>query len=175
MAERVISQTVTIAAPPNQIFALLADPARHAEIDGSDTVQGTRSTTEPLTSGSTFSMKMKLGPIPYRITNRVVEFQHDRLIAWQHFGGHRWRYELEPTTTDTGTPATRVTESFDWSTSRIPWLIERARYPARHRINIAATLERLAAVITGEAASGAAAAPPEDVDGMASGSESDPR
>ena len=43
------------------------------------------------------------------------EFEENRRIAWAHVGGHRWRYELEEV--DGGT---RVTESFDWSTSRAP-------------------------------------------------------
>ena len=48
--------------------------------------------------------------VPYRITNTVVEFEPDARIAWRHFAGHRWRYELEAV--DGGT---RVTESFDIS------------------------------------------------------------
>ena len=40
-------------------------------------------------------MDMKKGA-PYKIKNKVVEFEPDRLIAWRHVGLHRWRYELEP-------------------------------------------------------------------------------
>lgn len=87
-------------------------------------------------------MDMKLGPLPYRISNEVVEFEENRLIAWAHFGGHRWRYELEPVD-----GATLVTESFDWSTARIPLAIELMGYPKKHPANIEATLERLAATV----------------------------
>lgn len=39
-----------------------------------------------------------------RIADPVrTEFDEDRLIAWRHFAGHRWRYELEPV--DRATPA----------------------------------------------------------------------
>jgi len=85
-----------IAAPPEKIFDVLADPSQHPVIDGSGTVKHTRG-EEPsrLALGTKFGMSMRLG-IPYAITNTVVEFDENRLIAWRHFGGHRWRYELEP-------------------------------------------------------------------------------
>ena len=42
---------------------------------------------------------------------------------------------------------TRVTESFDWSTSISPRFIEMAGYPERHKANLAKTLERLEEVV----------------------------
>lgn len=94
-----------------------------------------------LGEGSSFTMNMKLGPIPYRMTNRVVEFETDRLIAWAHLGGHRWRYSLTP-----DGDGTLVTETFDWSTSKAPRYIERMGYPERNRKAIVETLSRLAAL-----------------------------
>ena len=44
--------------------------------------------------GDRFGMDMKLG-VPYRMSSTVVEYEADRLLAWAHFGGHRWRYELD--------------------------------------------------------------------------------
>ena len=38
-------------------------------------------------------------------TNKVVEYEPNRLIAWCHPGKHRWRYELEPV--DGGTRVTQ--------------------------------------------------------------------
>ena len=139
MADQVVSHTKFVAAPPEEIFALLQDPAKHAEIDGSDTVQAPRGESMRLELGSKFGMDMKFGPIPYRITNTVVEFEQDRLIAWRHFGGHRWRWELEPA--DGGT---NITESFDWSTSLFPKGIELAGYPKKNGEGIEQTLEHLA-------------------------------
>ncbi len=148
MADRVVSVSRVIHATPEAIFDVIADPARHGEIDGSDTVQDTRGESTRLALGSTFGMDMTMGPLPYRITNRVKEFEENRLLAWAHFGGHRWRYELEPIEVD-GEPATKVTESFDWSTTN-PLAakgIELAGYPKRHPANMAATLDRLATVV----------------------------
>jgi uncharacterized protein YndB with AHSA1/START domain len=143
--ERVVSVSRDIDAPPQAIFDLLTDPTRHGDIDGSGMVQRPHGESGRLTLGSKFGMDMKFaGVLPYRITNTVVEFDEPRLIAWQHFGKHRWRYELEPL--DGGT-RTRVTESFDWSTSVLPQAIELAGYPSKHPANMTATLERLAAIV----------------------------
>ena len=148
MAEQVVSVSRVIHAAPEVIFDVLADPSRHIEIDGSDTVQSTRGESKRLELGSTFGMDMKMGPLPYRITNTVKECDANRLIAWAHFGGHRWRYELEPVEVD-GAAATKVTESFDWSTCNPVMAkgIELAGYPKKHPANMTATLERLAGVV----------------------------
>ena len=83
---------------------------------------------------------MKLFGVPYKMRNTVVEFEEGRRIAWRHFGGHRWRYVLEPTES-----GTRVTESFDYSMYAAPQrlLIEGLRFPARNRAGIAGTLAKL--------------------------------
>lgn len=139
---KVVSLTRIIEAPAATIFAVLADPARHVEIDGSGTVRGLQGEGTRLVLGSQFGMSMKLGFVPYRIRNTVVEFEENTLIAWQHFGGHRWRYELA---SEQGADnATSVTESFDWNKSHFKTIIRAAGYPGRHANNIEQTLERLA-------------------------------
>jgi uncharacterized protein YndB with AHSA1/START domain len=146
MAEQMVSVSRVIKASPEEIFDVLADPAKHAEIDGSGMVQQVRGEGTRLELGSKFGMDMKAGPIPYRVSSTVVEFEENRLIAWAHFGKHRWRYELTPTEVD-GEPATEVTETFDWSTSLFPKGIELAGYPKKHPANMEATLERLAGLV----------------------------
>ena len=140
MEAKKTSASRLIKASAEDIFAILSDASRHPEIDGSGTVQATRGKPEPLTLGSKFGATVKFGPLPYRISNKVVEYDENRLIAWQHFGKHRWRYELQPVE-----GATLVTETFDWSTSTSPMAIEKAGYPKRHLGNIEQTLENLAA------------------------------
>ncbi len=76
--------------------------------------------------------------LPYRITNRVLEFDANRLIAWCDVGRHRWRWELEAVE-----GGTRVRETFDYSTARIPKVIELIGAPGRNRKAIEATLDRL--------------------------------
>ena len=144
--DKIVSATRDIAAPASVIFDLLADPKRHAEIDGSDMVQAARpSGPDRLSLGARFGMDMKfVGVLPYRISNEVVEFVENERIAWRHFGHHIWRYELEPI--DDGT--TRVTESFEWGTARFPPAYEWVGYPKQHQANMARTLEQLEAVVT---------------------------
>jgi len=93
-----------IPAPAPAIFALLVDPARHRDIDGSGTVRDPKETPERLVLGSEFGMSMKLG-VPYSMVSKVIEYEPDRCIAWQtrgpgriggKAGGRIWRYELEP-------------------------------------------------------------------------------
>lgn len=110
VTERIVSASTTIHAPAEVVFAILADPRQHARIDGSGTVREVLEGPERLSLGAEFGMDMKRMGLPYKIRNHVVEFEEGRLIAWRHFGGHRWRYELEPVE-----GGTLVTESFDYS------------------------------------------------------------
>ena len=135
-----VSASTVIAAPATTIFMILADPRQHARIDGSGTVRGVVAGPDRLELGSEFGMSMKMGA-PYKIKNRVVEFEEGRLIAWRHFNGHRWRWRLEPV----GDGTTRVTEEFDWSTARVPLLISVSWFPRGNRRSITRTLDRLAA------------------------------
>jgi uncharacterized protein YndB with AHSA1/START domain len=137
-----ISGTRVIDAPASEIFALLTDPAQHPRIDGSGTVRAAQSgNPERLTLGAKFGMDMQIGA-PYKILNTVVEFEQDRLIAWRHFNGHRWRWQLEPL--DDG--RTQVTETFDWSTARFPLLVTLSPFPRRNREGIEKSLARLAEI-----------------------------
>ncbi len=141
--ERRVSVTRSVAAGADVIFDLLADPASHHLIDGSGTVVNSSSASpDRLALGSRFGMDMKLG-VPYKISNEVVEFEENRLIAWRHFGHHIWRYELELLSEQ----QTRVTETFDWSSARMPVFYELVGYPDRHVVNMTKTLERLASVV----------------------------
>jgi uncharacterized protein YndB with AHSA1/START domain len=137
-----ISRSITVAAPAATIFAILTDPRRHHETDGSGTVRRAVDGPERLTMGSRFGMSMRLG-LPYRVHNTVVEFEPDRLIAWRHFGGHRWRYEL--TAKADGT--TLVTETFDGTHVRGgragAALLRAIRAPRRNAVAIEGTLARL--------------------------------
>jgi uncharacterized protein YndB with AHSA1/START domain len=138
---RQISLSRTVDAPADAIFDLLVDPARHPELDGSGSVRESLSRgPRRLKLGARFGMRMRLG-LPYSIRNTVVEFEEGRLIAWRHFSGHRWRWQL----TDLGDGRTEVTETFDWSTARSPRAIELLGFPDRNRVGIEATLDRLVA------------------------------
>lgn len=141
----------TIPADAATIFDVLADPARHPEIDGSGTVVAARDAPRRLSLGATFAMGMHHA-MPYVTKNRVVEFEEGRRIAWHHLARFVWRYELEPLD-----GATRVVESFDYS---VPWgaLLEPLGVPAKNRAGMERSLARLEALVT--APPGPVAAPP---------------
>jgi hypothetical protein len=136
---RIVSRSIIVPAPAQLIFDLLADPRRHGEIDGSGSIQSAQlDAPERLSLNATFGMKMKIG-LPYKITNTVVEFEETKTIAWRHFGGHIWRYILEPV--DGGT---NVTEQFDWNKSKSPLVLKLRKSPQDNAKSIEKTLANLA-------------------------------
>lgn len=146
MTDKQITRTVIVHAPAERVFDLLTDPTRHPLIDGSGTVRQIHGThPDRLELGSRFGMRMRLG-VPYTITNQVVEYERNRLIAWRHFGGHRWRWELRPV--DDGT--TEVSETFDWSTAPGGPFYGVLGFLDRNTKGIEATLARLDTVLAGE-------------------------
>jgi hypothetical protein len=116
-----------IRAEPGFIFALLADPARHHEFDGSGMLSTAASGSVITRVGDEFTMNMffdRLGG-EYIMLNRVVEFEPDRRIGWEPAPGDersgagdvrigsrvgtRWSFELVPDKAG----ATIVTEIYD--------------------------------------------------------------
>ena len=139
MSAYLVSESRVVAAEPQRLFDVVADPAMHPVIDGSGTVRALRSGAPArLSLGAKFGMDMKLGGA-YKITNTVVEFEDGRLIAWRHFNGHLWRYRFEPA--DGGTTVTE-----EWDARHVPHriVLRLLGFPQRNRAGIHATLQRLA-------------------------------
>jgi len=139
-----------INAPAKAIFDVLADPSRHADIDGSGAVRDATTGSERLRLGAVFGMNMKLG-VKYAMQNTVVEFVENERIAWQPRarnklialvgGGRIWRYELEPV--DGGT---LVRETWDIREEQIKLLIRPMR--AKTIEAMTKTLERLDEIVS---------------------------
>lgn len=159
MRAQVVTETRLVRASAEDIFDVLADPARHADIDGSGSVRNARSGNPArLSLGARFAMDMRLGAA-YRITNEVVEFEEGHRIAWRHFNGHIWRYVLTPTDTPTDSaagstagsdatvPATLVTEQWDPTPARHRVALTLMGFPRRNRRGMQATLARLAEAV----------------------------
>src|SRR5436190_16767227 len=137
----------TIPQPAEAIFAFLADPRRHQEIDGSGSVRDAKSGPERMTLGDKFDVSMKFG-VSYTTHNRVIEFEDNRRIAWTHggsgtigklFGGAIWRYELEPVS-----GGTLVRETWDFSPTGVFKPVLRLKKPRTDaREGMEKTLEKI--------------------------------
>jgi hypothetical protein len=93
---------------------------------------------ERLSLGAKFSMDMRI-VLPYKMTNEVVEFEEGKQIGWRHFGGHIWRYILEPVE-----GGTKVTEQFDWNTNKSPLMLKVMKAVDNNSKSIQKTLDNLA-------------------------------
>jgi len=132
------SARIVINAPAAKIFDIIARPALHPKIDGTNSVKSVNWGPDRLSLGAKFGMRMKIG-IRYKITNIVVEFQDNQLIAWRHLGRWVWRYELRELSSN----QTEVTESFDGRPSPLQWWLKaRGSYSYAEKA-LAKTLVRL--------------------------------
>jgi hypothetical protein len=139
-----VSYTVEVNAPAAELFAIVADPRRHHELDGSGTVRDNIVAPERLVAGARFSTKMRMFGLPYRITSTITALKPDELVEWRHPLGHHWRWEfvaVSPT-------LTRVTETFDYrNTGPVKDGLnyyERTGFAKRNAAGIEATLTKLA-------------------------------
>jgi uncharacterized protein YndB with AHSA1/START domain len=145
-APRVVSATREIAAEPERIFELIADPAAQPRWDGNDNLAWASPGQRVSRAGEVFTMTLTGGGIR---ENHVVEFDEGRRIAWmpaepgQQRPGHLWRWELDPA----GAARTRVTCTYDWTQLIDENRFARARATSADRLR--ASLDRLAALTEG--------------------------
>ena len=145
--ERVVSAFRAVAAPPETIFELIADPAQQPRWDGNDNLARADEGQRVRAPGEVFTVVLT-GDGAVR-ENHVVEFEEGRLIAWRPAEpgkeppGHLWRWELEPI----GDGLTRVTHTYDWTQLQDPKRLRRARSTSPERL--LASVDRLAALVEG--------------------------
>jgi uncharacterized protein YndB with AHSA1/START domain len=140
----VVAAEIEIAAPPRKIFDLLADPEKHALVDGSKTIRRVIKGPKRLYKGAKFGMSMRVG-LPYWVTNEVLTFEEDREIVWCHLMKWEWRYQLTPS--ESG--GTVVREIFDARPARSKKWLEITGALERNPKVIAKSLVRLKQVIEG--------------------------
>ncbi len=137
-----------IEAPVERVFALLADPDRHPDIDGSATLRSSHTHTVITEVGDVFTMNLHAQDVGHYQTQSVVtSYEPDRVIGWAPGPvdgeplGHTFTYTLEPA----GTDRTRVTETYDWSAVTDDRV--RGVCPRVSREELARSLELLAEVL----------------------------
>ena len=156
MADESLSATAIVHAPAEVIFAVLADPTKHAAIVGTGWVREPLD-SKPLTAaGQVFRMAMYHPNHPdgnYQVANRVQVFDPPNVISWEPgqdtddgsltFGGWVWRYDLTPA----GPSETKVTLSYDWSA--VPdFLRQHIGFPPFPADHLGNSLAHLAALVT---------------------------
>jgi hypothetical protein len=153
--ERVTAST-TIEASAEEVFAVLADPSAHADIDGTGWVRGSLGGDRITGAGQVFRVAMYHPNHPdgdYKMANLVEVFDEPRAIAWKpgtespeteelSFGGWTWRYDLEAT----GPSRTTVTLTYDWSAVG-PEVREYLHFPPFESDHLANSLQHLADLV----------------------------
>lgn len=138
---RVVAYERVVAAPPDQVFALIADPAAQPRWDGNDNLAEAPAGQRVRATGEMFTMTLTQGSIR---ENHVVEFEEGRRIAWlpsepgHEPPGHLWRWELDPVDES----HTTVTHTYDWSRLTDENRLARARATTADKLR--ASLDRLA-------------------------------
>src|SRR5271155_1125550 len=131
MVQSSVSESRDIGAPAARIFSILTDPEMHPEVDGTGMLHSAVDNTPVSAVGDVFYINMvhwDLGN--YVMANHIVEYEQDRLLAWEPVvdswestkyqstvgqpGLRVWGWQLEPLSDD----RTRVTTFFEGS--RLP-------------------------------------------------------
>lgn len=153
MPNDVMTARTTVDAPAEAVFAVLADPASHAAIDGTGWVRESLDGAPLTAQGQLFRMAMYHDNHPdgrYEMENKVVAFDPPRSVAWEPgqriggdlgFGGWVWRYDLAPV----GSSRTEVTLTYDWSAVSAE-LREHIAFPPFGQDHLTNSLRHLAAL-----------------------------
>jgi len=117
----------TVDARPEEVFAVLSDPARHLDMDTSGMLRGAEGDTTLSAVGDEFVIDMNNQTLgDYKMKNTVITYEKDRSIGWapklypedgytdkigdMKAGGHTFTWHLEPEGS-----GTKVTQVYDWS------------------------------------------------------------
>ena len=132
MSDTHLSVSDTLDAPVERVFALLADPDRHPDLDGSGTVRASRTHLAITEVGDVFVVEMEHPDRGrYTVENHVVRYEPDRALAWAPArpgaepSGHVWSWELAPDDGPDGGDRTVVTHTHDWSAVTDPEVLAR--------------------------------------------------
>lgn len=136
-----------IAATPEQLWAIVADPTRHPDFAGSGEPRQTwRLDDGPIRVGSRFQSQQQIGPVRYQAVSVVTACEQPRLFRW-NVRQADWDFRLEPVEGGTlVTHALRFTPAARGPLTRLlrPILGRRARYNIKGMVGTLRNLARLA-------------------------------
>lgn len=154
-----LQATKVINAPADEIFALLADPNRHAELDGAGMLRGVEGETPPIAGiGQVFTMNMHADDLgDYRVINSVTAYVSGSRVGWapkvdptcelaeklgdMQASGQTFMYDLR--LVDGGT---EVTSTYDWLGVKDPRFEELC--PRLSKEQLAGTLDNIERMVT---------------------------
>lgn len=142
----------TIDAPAKDIFEVLTNPERHADLDGSSFVRSDEKTDRIQAVGDVFTMNMAGDHMggEYQTDNHVTAFDPNTMVGWKTAPagteppGWEWLWELK----SQGSDSTLVTHTYDWSGVTDQKFLEKVGFPLVKQEQLEDTLGRLAAAVS---------------------------
>jgi hypothetical protein len=153
MAETRVSLSRRVDATAAEVFAVVTDPRRHVEIDGSGMLVAAPDARPLRAVGDTFDMDMDrepLGDIPlgkYKVRNTVTKIAADSTLEWNVGGvgqrafGHVYGYDIS----QVDAQHTDVTLYCDWT--GVPDERIRQRFPIVPVSMLEKSLDNLARIV----------------------------
>lgn len=156
--DRKLQASKVVDASPGEVWALVSDPSRHAELDGAGMVRGVEGEAQPIGGiGQVFAMNMHAEDLgDYRMINSVTAYVPGARVGWaprldptcelaERLGdldvsGHTFTYDLREV--DGGT---EVTSSYEWTGVKDPRFAE--MFPRVSRDQLAGSLDRIEAAL----------------------------
>jgi len=137
-----------IDAPASEIFNVLSNPERHAQLDGSGFIRSDEKSNRVTENGQVFTMNMEGDHMggEYKTDNHVTGYQENKLLAWKTAPagseppGWEWMWELTPQ----GQGATDVTLTYDWSKVTDKEILKKVTFPLVTKEQMEDSLAKLA-------------------------------
>ena len=141
----------TIDAPAEDVFDVLSNPERHAELDGSGFVRSDERTDRIQAVGDVFTMNMSGDHMggEYQTDNHVVAYGRNAVVGWATAPagteppGWTWVWEL----TGDGADRTDVTITYDWSKVTDKELLQKVGFPLVKESDLEDSLAKLAEAV----------------------------
>jgi len=151
--DKSITVSRTIDASTSEVFDVLTNPQRHAELDGSGFVISDEKSDRITGTGQVFRMNMSGAHMggDYQTDNTVTGYDANHLVAWQTAPadadppGWEWVWQLEAQ----GSDATDVTLTYDWSKVTDQELLKKIHFPLVEQVALERSLDNLAGAVSG--------------------------